>query len=106
MIVTGPTSYREKLMPLQVRVQDYLCSLVKSCEKACLGVGSDVGRKENTCKNMGLVVCRAGRLLADGMKRKGEVRGTTQNATPGILEDDICLRKPGEAGASLVKSIT
>ena len=80
MIVTGSTSYREKLMPLQVRVQDYLCSLVKSCEKACLGVGSDVGRKENTCKNMGLVVCRAGRLLADGMKRKGEVRGTTQNA--------------------------
>lgn len=39
-------------------------------------------------------------------KEKGEVKNTAQTATPGILENDVPRNKPGEAEASVVKSVT
>lgn len=39
-------------------------------------------------------------------EEKAEVRGTSQSATLGIVEDGTPLRKPEEAGTSLVKNIT
>lgn len=54
MIGHHHTEKRDESKSLQVQVQDYLYSPVKSCQKACLGVGGDVERKENTCKIMRL----------------------------------------------------
>lgn len=38
-------------------------------------------------------------------KEKDEVKNTAQTATPEILENDVPLNLPGEARATVVKSV-